>query len=178
MKISIEKVKAMILYFAGHTDPKFFGKTKLMKLFYFTDFGYVKRHGLPVTFDRYKNMEHGPVPMTIYSLMSTAHDEPDESLLADILEFQDVNGMQKIIARKEFTEREERLFSPAELKMMAEVCQRFYNANKREIETASHKESPWSNTALLEDIPYKLATNDKDSETTEEEVDLMMKILK
>jgi hypothetical protein len=28
MKLPLEKVKAMILYFAAQTDPKFFGKTK------------------------------------------------------------------------------------------------------------------------------------------------------
>ncbi|HEC30580.1 MAG TPA: DUF4065 domain-containing protein, partial [Candidatus Yonathbacteria bacterium] len=93
MKIPLEKIKAMILYFAFNTDPKFLGKTKLMKLFYFADFGYVKKHGVPMTFDKYKNMEHGPVPTTIYGLISTAYSEPDESLLSDIVEFQEVNGM-------------------------------------------------------------------------------------
>jgi len=178
MKLPLEKVKAMILYFAAQTDPKFFGKTKLMKLFYFTDFGFVKKHGAPITFDKYKNMEHGPVPMTIYSLISTAYDEPDEALLSDIIEFEEVNRMHKIVPRKEFTNEHRKLFSVAELKVMGDVCKRFYDSNKGQIEKASHKESPWDKTNLLEDIPYKLATQDRDSETSEEEVDMLMKILK
>lgn len=178
MKIPLEKVKAMILFFASKTDPKFFGKTKLMKLFYFADFGYVKRHGTPMSFDKYVNMEHGPVPSTIYNLVSTAYSEPDESLLADTIEFETVNGMHKILPRKEFTDVHRKQFSIAELKLLGEVCQRFYSSNKGEIEKASHKENPWMSTDLLDDIPYKLASNDKDSETSAEEIDLMMKLLK
>ncbi len=178
MRISLEKVKAMVLYFAEHTDPVFFGKTKLMKLFYFADFGYVKRHGVPMTFDKYKNMEHGPVPTTIYSLISSAHYEPDEALLSDTVDFTEDNGMHKIIPRKKFSDAHRKLFTVAELKMLGEVSQRFRSSNKREIEKASHDEAPWSQTDLLDDIPYKLATRDRDSGATEEEVDLMMEILK
>jgi uncharacterized phage-associated protein len=178
MRISLEKVKAMVLYFAEHTDQRFFGKTKLMKLFYFADFGYVKKHGVPMTFDKYKNMEHGPVPTTIYSLISSAHYEPDEALLSDIMEFSEVNGMHKILARKKFTETHRKLFTVAELKMLGEVCQRFNTSNKREIEDASHKEAPWSSTELLDDIPYDLATLDRDSSTSKDEVKLMMDILR
>ena len=177
MRIPLDKVKAMVLYFAYHTDPKFFGKTKLMKLFYFADFGYVKKHGVPITFDKYKHLEHGPIPSTIYSLICTAYSEPNESLLSDIIEFQDVNGMHKIIPRKEFTNRHRKMFSVSELKLMAEVCQRFGSSNKRKIEEASHAEYPWMSTKILDDIPYKLATKDKDSETSEDEIDLAMKIL-
>jgi len=177
MKISLEKIKAMILYFAFQTDLKFLGKTKLMKLFYFADFGYVKKHGIPMTFDKYKNMEHGPVPTTIYGLVSTAYSEPDESLLSDVIEFQEKNGMHKIIPRKEFTNTHRKMFSVSELKLMAEVCQRFYGSNKKEIEDASHVEYPWSSSEILDDLPYTLATKDKDSETSEEEVELALRIL-
>jgi uncharacterized phage-associated protein len=178
MKLPLEKVKAMVLYFAEHTEPRFLGKTKLMKLFYFADFGYVKKHGVPMTFDKYKNMEHGPVPTTIYGLVSSTYSEPDESLLSDIIEFKELSGIHKIVPTQEFTSTHRKLFSIAELKMLGEVCQRFNTSNAREIEEASHKENPWSSTELLDDIPYNLATKDKDSETSKDEVDLAMQILK
>lgn len=178
MKLPLEKVKAMVLYFAEHTESRFLGKTKLMKLFYFADFGYVKKHGVPMTFDKYKNMEHGPVPTTIYGLVSSTYSDPNESLLSDIIKFKDLGGIHKIVPTQEFTPTHRKLFSIAELKMLGEVCQRFKTSNAREIEDASHKESPWSNTDLLDDIPYNLATKDKDSETSEDEIDLAMQILK
>lgn len=180
MKINLDKVRAMILFFLYHTDPKFLGKTKLMKLFYFADFGYVKRHGIPITFDNYQNMEHGPVPVTIYNLINGTFLDPDESPLSDIIEFQEVEGshkMHRIIPRKEFTEQHRKLFSISELKILAEVSKRFYDANQKKIEDASHEEYPWSNTEFLEEIPYTLATKDIDSETTEEEVELALKML-
>ena len=177
MKIQLDKVKAMILFFAHNTDTKFFGKTKLMKLFYFADFGYVKKHGVPITFDKYKHLEHGPIPSTIYNLISTAYSDPEESLLSDIIEFKDINKMHKIIPRKEFTNKYRKMFSISELKLMSEVCQRFGGSNKREIESVSHAEYPWMSTKILEDIPYKLATKDKDSEVSEDEIDLAMRIL-
>lgn len=180
MKIQLEKIKAMILYFAQYTDPRFLGKTKLMKLFYFADFGYVKKHGIPMTFDNYINMEHGPVPSTIYNLISTSFSDPEESFLSDIIEFKNANGisgMHKIIARKKFTDEMRKMFSISELQVLGEVSQRFYDSNKKMIEDASHKEYPWSSTKQLEEISYALATKDEDSETTEEEVLLALKIL-
>ena len=176
MKISLEKIKAMILYFAHHTDPRFFGKTKLMKLFYFADFNNVKLHGSPITFDQYKNMEHGPVPMTIYGLMSTAASDPDESKLADILEVEKVDGMQKIKPLKKFEEEHRKLFSLAELTVLGNVSARFNKANKKRIEDASHLEHPWSDTEFLEDIPYSYASRDEDSLVTKEEIELAEKL--
>lgn len=177
MKISIEKVKAMILYFANYTDPNFLGKTKLMKLFYFADFGYVKKHAVPITFDSYKNMEHGPVPMTIYNLVSTAFSDPDESLLSDVIKFENHNGMHKIIPLRKFSDENRRLFSISEIKVIGEVSKRFFDSNKKAIEDASHKEQPWSSTEELDDIPYTLASKDKDSEVSEDEILLALKIL-
>jgi hypothetical protein len=94
------------------------------------------------------------------------------------MEFSEVNGMHKILARTKFTETHRKLFTVAELKMLGEVCQRFNTSNKREIEDASHKEAPWSSTELLDDIPYDLATLDRDSSTSKDEVKLMMDILR
>lgn len=177
MKLSLEKIKAMILYFAEHTDPKFFGKTKLMKLFYFADFGNVKKYGIPITFDQYKNMEYGPVPCSIYNLVNTAHSDPDESKLTDIIDFENSSSMHKIIPKQKFTNTHRKIFSVAELQILSEVCRRFYGANKKTIEDASHKEHPWSETNFLDDIPYTLATKDPDSAVSEEEVTLALEIL-
>jgi uncharacterized phage-associated protein len=177
MKISLEKIKGMILYFTEHTDPDFLGKTKLMKLFYFADFCYVKKHGIPMTFDRYQNREHGPIPTTIYSLITDAFTDPEESLLSDVITFEEMKRMQKIIPRKKFSEQHMKLFSVSELRVLAEVCKRFYDSNKQKIEDASHGEHGWSSTELFEEIPYILATQDNDSETSEEEVRLALKIL-
>ena len=85
MMIPIKKLKAVILFFGTHTDTKFLGKVKLMKLFYFLDFMHVKNYGSPVTYDNYINLEHGPIPSAIKNLVDTATDDVDNSLLADTI---------------------------------------------------------------------------------------------
>ena len=63
----------------------FLEKVKLMKLFYFLDFTHVKKYGMPVTFDNYVNLEHGPIPSTIKNLVDLACDDADNSVLADVI---------------------------------------------------------------------------------------------
>jgi hypothetical protein len=80
MNIPIQKLKAMILFFATFTDPRLLGKKKLMKLFYFADFGHVKRYASPITYDNYVHLEHGPIPSAIlqsrrYSLRSSIYQD-------------------------------------------------------------------------------------------------------
>src|SRR3990167_5532949 len=100
MKISEAKIKRMILYFAQHTDASLLGKTKLMKLFYFTDFRHVKKYLTPVTNDRYVNLEHGPVPSTIMNLVDAVENDIDSSILGDAISVIEIEGsnMKKIQA--------------------------------------------------------------------------------
>ena len=59
---------------------------------------------------------------------------------------------------------------------MNEVVKRFGDKNTKFIEDASHKESPWKCTNMLENIPYTLAAKDNDCLVSEEEISLMLKI--
>jgi len=178
MRIPLPKLKATLLYFCHNTDPKFLGKVKLMKLFYFLDFSHLKRYGAPVTFDTYINLEHGPIPSGIKSLVDTAADDPDNSTLADTIAFERPAGtnMYRILPRRAFTEKDSDYFSGPELETLKKVCARFGGVNTQTIEDASHKESPWQNTKLLEEIPYTLAAKDKDCLVTEDDIDLLLKI--
>jgi len=85
MKIPLSKLKAMVLYFCGNTDPRFLGKVKLMKLFYFADFIHVKNFGSPITYDNYVRMEHGPIPSVILNLIDAVDGDVDSAELADII---------------------------------------------------------------------------------------------
>ena len=53
---------------------------------------------------------------------------------------------------------------------------RFGARNTKYIEDASHKESPWKKTKLLDNIPYSLAIEDKDCVVSREEISLFAKI--
>jgi len=178
MKIPLPKLKAMLLFFGKYTNQRLLGKTKLMKLFYFVDFGHLKKYGAPITYDTYVHLEHGPVPSGIKNLIDTASDDIDSSFLADTIsiDISKESYLQRIVPSKNFTERDKRYFSETELEIMYKVCERFKDKTTKEIKDAAHNEAPWRKTSHLETIPYELAASDKDCLVEKEEIELLMKI--
>lgn len=175
MKISITKLKAILLYFGNYTNTKYLGKTKLMKLFYFLDFLHLKRYGSPVTFDRYVHLEHGPIPQGIKNLIDTASDDVDISMLSDVISFERPESidMVRMLPLRKFTDTDKKLFSETELEILNEVCLKYGEKNTKYIEDASHNEAPWRETAPLQDIPYDLAAGDTDCFVSKEEIEMM-----
>jgi len=178
MKISLPKLKAILLYFGNSTDRKFLGKVKLMKLFYFLDFMHVKKYGAPVTYDTYVNLEHGPIPSAIKNLVDTADDDIDSSVLADTISFERLEGenIHRIIPSRKFTESDKKHFSLNELDILKRVCERFGDKNTKYIEDTSHGEAPWQKTKFSNQIPYTLAVDDDDCLVSEEEIETILKI--
>lgn len=178
MRISIPKLKATILYFCEHTDSKFLGKVKLMKLFYYLDFTHVKKFGSPITFDQYVKLDHGPIPSTIKNMVDDAEADPDSSPLADTIDIQTEDGvmMHRIAARRKMTESDRKLFSKSELQVLDEICKRFGDKNMKFIEDASHDEAPWKESGMYQAIPYQLAAHDSDCQVDVEDIDLAMQI--
>lgn len=179
MKIPINKLKLILIYFCENTDPRFLGKVKLMKLFYFLDFSHVKKFGVPVTYDTYVKLEHGPIPSTIMNLINTACYDIDSSILSDTVRFETPDGtsMKRIQALRKLTDTDLKNFSESEIKILQSICQRFGDKNTKFIEDASHNEAPWSESRLLEEIPYTMAAMDKDCEVSEEEIELATELV-
>lgn len=178
MRMSIPKLKAILRYFGTHTDQRFLGKTKLMKLFYFLDFAHVKKYATPVTYDQYVNLEHGPIPSTILNLINEAIEDVDHSLLSDAVIFEKVKGLDmfRLKPTKNFSEKDEKYFSTSEREILRCVCNRFGNKNTKFIEDASHKEAPWKETNLLDSIPYTLAAQDEDCLVSKEEIEMALSL--
>ena len=179
MKIPIQKLKAMIRYFATNTDPRLLGKVKLMKLFYFTDFTHVKSFATPITFDNYVHLEHGPVPSTIMNLVNSVENDADNAILADALsvEIRTDSNQKRIVPTRKFDEADKRLFSEIELKTLESVCARFADKTAKFIEDRSHEEAAWSQTSELEDISYTLAVEDPDCRVNKEEIELSLAVM-
>jgi len=178
MRIPLPKLKAMILFFCKYTDGRLLGKVKLMKLFYFADFGHVKQYGSPITWDTYVNLEHGPIPSAIMNLVNTAAEDVDNSALSDTIKIEkNADGyLQRIVPIKDITERDTKYFSETELEILEKVCSIFFDKNARNIEDASHKEAPWRQTSFSEVISYSLAAQDSDCVVKKEEIDLLVNI--
>ena len=178
MQMPLVKLKAMLKYFCSNTDPRLLGKTKLMKLFYFADFMYVKHYGTPITYDRYIHLEHGPVPSKILNLVNSVADEGEDAILSDtiIIKRYSSSSLQKIKCIKEFDENDEKLFSKKELETLEHTCKRFKDKGAKYLEELSHKEAPWEKTRELEEIPYTLAASDPDCLVEEEDIKLLTQI--
>lgn len=139
---------------------------------------HTKKYGSPVTYDTYVNLEHGPIPSAIKNLVDSAVDDIDNSVLADIISFERPFGtdMARVLPKRNFVESDKKYFSESELEILEKVSHRFGNKNTKFIEDASHKESPWEKTNLLQVIPYTLAAEDPDSEVTKEEIELALSL--
>src|SRR5437868_14530692 len=58
-----DKLAELILYIAERSEhDKEFGKTKLLKLIAYSDFGAYQRLGRPITGAHYRKLPHGPAP--------------------------------------------------------------------------------------------------------------------
>lgn len=172
MKIPARKLKALLLYFTLHTEPRLLGKTKLMKLIYFADFLHLKRYGALITYDKYYHLEYGPVPTTIKNLVDSADSDVDNSILADTIKITRHSEQMRIEPLRTFSESDKNLFSDSELRTLERVCARFSSTNTRDIVEASHLEAPWRDTEELEEIPFKLALEDPDCEISKADFEL------
>lgn len=168
----------MVLFFASNTDKRLLGKVKLMKLFYFSDFGHLKKYGSPITWDTYINLEHGPIPSGIKNLVDDAEDLGN-SKLSDTIQIEKLENsyLHRIVPMRDFNENDKKYFSETEISVMSGVCNRFFGINTKDIEEISHKESAWRETSFLDAIPYSLAIKDDDCQVSKEEIDLMVKIV-
>lgn len=181
MRININKLKAVLLYFSLNT--KHLGKVKLMKLIYFLDFIHLKNYGTPVTYDAYINLKHGPIPSTIKNMIDDATEDIKHSNLRDVINIETwqkkTSGevMYKIVPNREFTENDKKYFSDTELEILGKVITRFKYSTADQIEDASHKECPWKETKYLDSISYTLAAKDPDSKVSEKEIELLLKSL-
>jgi len=173
------KIEAILLYFANSTNPKYLGKVKLMKLFYFLDFTHAKRYGAPVTYDTYYNLEHGPIPSKIKNMVDGLAEEGNQAILGNILtcKLSKQTKMCRMIPKREFDYKKDKdLFTKTEYEVLEETAKRFADATTNEIEEASHNESPWKMTRRKELIPYYLAAFDSDAKVSKEEIALMTSI--
>ncbi|TRZ53788.1 DUF4065 domain-containing protein [bacterium] len=175
MQIPLTKLKATILFLTNNTNLRYGGKTKLMKLFYFSDFLHVKRYATPITGDQYVNLGKGPIPTLIMNMVGDVLSDPENSELSDTITVEtDSNSpMQKIIPNRKFTAEDKKLFSPSEMEILEQVVKKFKDTDTNSIVKASHREAPWLSTNFKDLIPYSLAGRDPDSLYTEEDLKII-----
>lgn len=131
----LAKIAQVITYFAEHMD---LFKTKLNKLFFYSDFCNYQQTGYSITGIAYRAIPYGPVPAEYDKLYIKLCDDAQ----IHVTEVDFGNGYYGDLIRPCVT-FDSSLFSDFELKVLEHIAQRFKNTKTSEIVRISHEESAW-----------------------------------
>jgi len=140
----------MIYFFVsrGKTD---LGKTKLMKLLYYADFGFFAEHSVPISGARYRAYPRGPVPEdALRELPQLVHDGFLESRQVPVGNY----VQESYIPIHDLTIAS---LNNEEISKLNEVWERWKDETVSSIVSATHSEAPWASVDLYDSIPYEMA---------------------
>ncbi len=168
MLITHEQEKAFnaIKYFYFHTMGC--DKLKLFKLLFFLDFEHYEKTGRTVTGFSYRAWDHGPVPIELWRDIKYNPEvlEKDFTITAGS------NGYNAVCLEPK-TEFDGSKFSRREMRLLADISDRFQMMTANEMEQFTHREgTPWDRVFNMEDrrngeIPFEYQLEDLDDETRE-----------
>jgi uncharacterized phage-associated protein len=149
-ELDVAKLRDMICFFAGKGRDSL-GKTKLMKLLYYSDFGFYAKHGKSISGATYTKYPRGPVP-------EDALRELPKMVADRVLE-------QKIVNVGGYAQESHLLvdncgpynLSRDEVAYLEHIWKKWGQKSVSAIVTASHEDPPWKAVDMYEEIPYSLA---------------------
>jgi putative zinc finger/helix-turn-helix YgiT family protein len=151
--IDIEKVSKIMAFFANYVIPLY--KVKLMKLLWYTDALYFKRHGTSMTGLVYQHYPLGALPIAYNEMLSLPSIKVEEEYFNDYTAYNiKSNGS---ITLDTF------LFD--ELSVLQSVLSFFKNKNTDTIVNYMHGETAYIATSQGQIIPYSLAKEIRDLAT-------------
>ena len=157
-----ERLKEIILYIADKLqDDPHFGRTKLAKVIYFSDFESYKMHGRPVSGSKYIRLPHGPVPNDYNSIMKEL--ESNGCIETKARDFHNHVQRRPVALRKADLGR----FSAQEIEVVDKTIEELINSNASELSNRAHGIA-WRLSDGQHYIPYEYALY-SDEPLTEEE---------
>jgi len=147
-----EKLQQVILYFLEHINNVHLGRTKLLKLLYFVDFGHYEAHGLPVTGATYRKLPHGPYPDKVEKLIAKMEKA---GLVREVKVDHKGYAQHRLITLN--GKFDPARFSGTELQALERVAADWADATAAQIEAATHREAPWAGTQAGKKIDYEMA---------------------
>ncbi len=147
-----EKFRNLLLYILEKCGGKpNVGETVLYKLLYFCDFDYFEINEKPLTGMKYKKMQFGPVPtQSIYNRIIQLMLKENH---ISVVQAPSSNGyLQRRYIN--FIKPDINLFTPLELQLVDRVINRLSDMNARQIEDHVHRDQPWIDHAMDEEIQY------------------------
>jgi uncharacterized phage-associated protein len=113
-------------------------KLKLIKLIYFSEREFLRAYHLPMLFDEFYSLPHGPICSATLNGLDGKLDDGDESVWG---EFIARNG-NVVVAMKRFTRESLDAIGTAEMKMLKFIWHRFGDMTASQLRNYSHENCP------------------------------------
>ncbi len=144
--LDIDKLTKVMGYFANEVNHLY--KVKMMKLLWYTDAIYFRRHGQSMTGLVYEHMTYGALPIGFNEILSVPTVRVVEELL-----YEDIG--YKIVPT---TKIDKNVFSKDELSVLELVADKFKEYRSKQIVDYMHEEKAYLETQDHELIPFSLAS--------------------
>jgi hypothetical protein len=140
----------LILYIALRSEgSEWFGRTKLIKLLWFSDFEAFRRLGKSITGATYRKLNYGPAPQQFHA----AVDRLTKSRAAAERKVQVFRYEQnQLVALRE---ADVSIFSGSEIAIVDEMLARFHSTTASQISELTHRHPGWRLAKMNEPIPYE-----------------------
>lgn len=145
-----KKFRELILYIAKKcADDPDFGKTKLNKILFYSDFLAYFRTGEPITGQEYMRIQHGPGPR---KLKPTLDDMVKKGALRIRRERKIDLHQERVVALREPDLSD---FSDQHLDIVDQIIQALWGRTNTEVSLLSHANIGWKLARHKETIPYE-----------------------
>jgi len=165
----VEKVINAIKFFKLK-GVNYLGKTKLMKLLFFADKEHLTRYGIPIFYDKYFKLPHGPIPTLTLNIIDSLNEVENYDLEEYAKLFKEHLEL-KVSSFKGYTINEFEIkkdidldvFSESEIEVLKIIASKYKNHTATQLSELSHNLPEYQNTPLNEMIDYKkIAPNQKE----------------
>lgn len=148
------RLRELILHIATQcADAPKFGKTKLNKILYFSDFLWYKKTGKPITGAEYMRLENGPAPKRMLPIQQQMLANQDIAVIKKI--FPSGREQHRIVAQEKADL--DMYFTPAQIALVDAVIRILWDANAEETSDVSHRIAWYVFDNDKEPIPYEAA---------------------
>lgn len=158
------KFDELIVYLCRRCDllPSW-GRTKLAKLLYFSDFEAYRRFSKPITEATYHKLPQGPVPPLLFER------------LRDLQESRRIHEIRRQVGNFDelrptaLDEANIDIFSPGEVAVIEQSIAAYASLTARQLSEITHREPGWKLARPDEEIPFFTALSSERKLTIEEE---------
>lgn len=140
--------EAVILYFLQQINNRFLGRTKLMKLLYYTDCEWLEKTGRSITGDAYVAKPFGPMPK--HAIEALRRLEKRGAIRIEKTKVLDYDQERYL----PLEDPDASLFTREELEHLEAIARRFEHWTAKQMTDLSHEDWPWRSTRLGAEITF------------------------